>query len=246
MEQVRDQFKTRAQTYSGSANWITDSCLIQAHLDACGRKPPGHVLEMCCGTGVVGRSFTVAGWHVCGVDLTRQMAEEANQYFPCICTPVENIPYLDKSFDVVVLRQAYFLLEDGQKALAEAHRVLKDDGVFVLGQTVPFSTEDSEWLEKIHRFKQAQLKAFYTRETLARELEQAHFHIEHTRELTVQENISHWMKFAPEQSEEKKAAVCNMIAKAPESYRRLHQVQVVNDELIENWNWVIYTARKNP
>ncbi len=139
MDNVINQFKTRANTYSGSANWITDANLLQAHLDSSGKTPPGSVLEMCCGTGVVGRNFRAAGWHVCGIDLTQQMAEEANQYFPCICTPAEKIPFLDKSFDLVVLRQAYFLLEDGQKALSEAHRVLKDDGIFILSQTVPFS-----------------------------------------------------------------------------------------------------------
>ena len=35
-----------------------------------------------------------------------------------------------------------------------------------------------------------------------------------------------------------------MIANAPEPYRSLHQVEVVNNEVFEDWHWVIYTARK--
>src|SRR6185369_7594399 len=108
MNQVIEQFNRRAATYSASANWISDRILIEAHLKASHRTQPGHLLELCCGTGMVGRSFQADGWHVCGVDLTQGMAEEANRYFPCICTSADAIPFLDSSFDVVVLRQAYF------------------------------------------------------------------------------------------------------------------------------------------
>lgn len=244
MNQVINQFTTRAETYSASANWISNSDLLQAHLDACGKQAPGHVLELCCGTGMVGRTFQKAGWHVCGIDLTRQMAEEANLYYPCICSSAENIPYLDKSFDVIVLRQAYFLLDNGQKVLAEARRVLKDSGVFVFSQTVPYSTEDHQWLEKIHRYKQAQLREFYSEQTLVAELKKAGFAVEETIRLSVRENINHWMANAPEQSEEKKAEVCRMVAEAPEPYRSLHRVEVTDGQVDEDWNWVVFRAGK--
>jgi ubiquinone/menaquinone biosynthesis C-methylase UbiE len=193
---------------------------------------------------MVGRNFQAAGWHVCGIDLTKQMAEEANQYFPCICAPVEDIPFLDNAFDVVVLRQAYFLLEDGQKALAQANRVMKSDGVLVFSQTVPYSEEDAAWLEKVHRTKQAQLRNFYTEEALVRELERDYFQVVQTQRVSVRENITRWMNEAPELSEYKKAEVRSLIANAPESYRNLHQVEVAGGEIFENWNWVILTARK--
>ncbi len=244
MNKVIAQFSTRAQTYSSSANWIADQPLIQAHIAAAEGKRGGAVLEVCCGTGMVGRAFRAAGWQINGVDLTPGMAEEANRFFPCICTPAENIPFLDKSFDVVVLRQAYFLLDDGQKVLAEVSRVLKDDGIFILSQTVPFSDEDRPWLEHIHRSKQFQLKAFYTAETLAGELEMAHFSIVATSRLTVRENISRWMAAAPELSADKQAEICSLIANAPEPYRSIHQVEVAGDQVYEDWNWTIFTAQK--
>jgi len=244
MEKVIDQFNRRAATYSASANWIGDRSLIQAHIDAVSIKPLGSLLEICCGTGMVGRNLKSAGWHVCGVDLTKGMAEEANRYFPCICSPAETIPYLDNSFDVVVLRQAYFLLDDGQKVLAEAARVLKADGIFILSQTVPFSAEDAPWLEKIHRFKQAQLRQFFSEESLKNELEQSFFKVEATARLSVRENITNWMAAAPELSPEKQAEVCRMVAEAPDPYRTLHKTETVNGEVFEDWNWVIFTARK--
>ena len=244
MKTVVDQFTKRAGTYSASANWISDPGLIGAHLDAIGRTPPGNVLELCCGTGVVGRNFRAAGWSVCGIDLTRKMAEEANRFFPCLCTSADTVPFLDHAFDIVVLRQAYFLLDDGQKVLAEARRVLKDDGVFVLSQTVPYSTEDAAWLEKIHRTKQAQLRRFYAEADLVAELLQAGFTVADTRRLAVRENISRWMAEAPELSAEKRAEVCSLIADAPEPYRNIHRVEVWGGEIFEDWNWVVFSARK--
>jgi len=244
MEKVLDQFSRRAGTYSASANWIGDKHLIQAHLDAAEAKRNGAALEICCGTGMVGRNFRAAGWQINGVDLTRGMAEEANRYFPCICTPAESVPFMDGSFDVVVLRQAYFLLDDGQKVLAEVSRLLKPDGIFILSQTVPFSAEDKPWLEHIHRTKQFQLKEFFTSETLAYELEKQYFTVAATGRLTVRENISRWMASAPELSAEKQAEVCALIADAPEPYRNIHNVEIVEGELFEDWNWTIFTARK--
>jgi ubiquinone/menaquinone biosynthesis C-methylase UbiE len=244
MKKVVDQFEKRAESYSASANWIADNSLIRAHIEAAESKRGGSVLEVCCGTGMVGRNFRAEGWQINGIDLTRGMAEEANRYYPCICTPAENIPFLDGSFDVVVLRQAYFLLDDGQKVLAEVSRVLKQDGIFILSQTVPFSAEDRPWLEHIHRTKQFQLKEFFTAGTLADELEKQYFSIVATRNLTVRENISRWMAAAPELTAEKQAEVCSLIANAPEPYRSIHRVETVNGELLEDWNWTIFTARK--
>jgi len=244
MEKVIDQFSRRAGTYSASANWIGDKSLIQAHIDAAAIKPFGSLLEICCGTGMVGRNLKAAGWHVCGIDLTKGMAEEANQHFPCICSPAETIPYLDNSFDVVVLRQAYFLLDDGQKVLAEAARVLKTDGIFILSQTVPFSSEDAEWLERIHRYKQAQMRQFFTETSLKEELERTYFRVTSTAYLSVRENITRWMAAAPELSPEKQAEVCRMVAEAPEPYNTIHKTELVNGEVFEDWNWVIFTAAK--
>jgi hypothetical protein len=128
--------------------------------------------------------------------------------------------------------------------LSEARRALKDDGVLVFSQTVPFSKDDAAWLEHIHRFKQAQLREFYTLDSLAGELEKARFQIVGTRRLAVRENINRWMAAAPEQSEEKRAEVCRLVAEAPEPYRTIHNVYVSGDQVDEDWSWVIFSARK--
>jgi len=92
---IVEQFGLGAKTYSGSANRISDSRPIGAHVTASDRQPPGHVLEFCCGTVMVGRRFQSVGWSVCGIDLTAKMAREANLYYLCICASAEAVPFLD-------------------------------------------------------------------------------------------------------------------------------------------------------
>ena len=41
------------------------------------------------------------------------------------------LPYVDKSFDVVIVSNALHIVPQPEKALAEIRRVLKDDGVLI-------------------------------------------------------------------------------------------------------------------
>ena len=41
------------------------------------------------------------------------------------------LPYADKSFDAVIVSNALHIVPQPEKALAEIHRVLKDDGVLI-------------------------------------------------------------------------------------------------------------------
>lgn len=238
---VQKQFSTRASTFDQSARWITDEQLIKAHPQELSR--PGKGLELCCGTGAVGRAFVHLGWQMTGVDITEAMVHETQKYFPAIQHNVEEgLPFKDETFDAVVMRQALFFFQP-EKLLAEIQRVLKKGGRFVLSQTVPYeSPEDEAWLKKVHTTKQAQLLNFYTAKDLEDILQSAGFKIEKKRSLTVRENITNWMHHAPELSSEKKNEVMNLIRQTPKMLQPYRNVTEVNGVLEENWNWVIYTT----
>lgn len=238
---VQKQFSTRASTFDQSARWITDEHLIWAHPQYLSETGKG--LELCCGTGAVGRAFVRLGWNMTGLDITEAMVKETEKYFPAMQHNVEEgLPFENESFDAVVMRQALFFFEP-KKLLAEIQRVLKKDGRFILSQTVPFdSAEDEIWLKKVHTTKQAQLLNFYTARDLEKILKDAGFKIEKMRSLTVRENISNWMENAPELSPEKKVEVMNLIRQTPKSLQGFRNVTETNGVLEENWNWVIFTT----
>lgn len=240
--QIQDQFDTRRKTFNISANWIGDKRLANAHVDIAGVLR-GRALELCCGTGKVGKAFVAKGWDLVGIDISKEMVREAGKYFPVLQEKAEELPFRDGLFSTVIMRQAYFFL-DTKKVLKEIKRVLKNNGVFILSQTVPFGEKDTPWLRKIHLAKQAQLRKFYTGADLQRELEQNGFRIPKKVFLTVRENITRWMKYAPELTEAKKKEVSNMILNSPPDYKEIRDVKQKKDGLFEDWNWVVFRAVK--
>lgn len=235
------QFDSRAATFNRSANWITDQKLINSHVKAAG-KPHGKGLEFCCGTGIIASGLAKAGWNMIGVDISTEMLKHAEASLQKIQGNIENLPFKDNQFDLVVMRQALFFL-NSQKALNEVKRNLKKSGKFILSQTVPFSQGDSPWLKKIHLFKQTQLRKFYTSSELKKELQKAGFKIVKTEYLSVRESISNWMNNAPELTKQKRQEICNMVVHCPDEYRQIRNVEVINGEIFENWNWVVITAK---
>lgn len=237
---IKEQFGLRSDTFNKSAHWITNPELTAAHVKAAGA--PGKGLAMCCGTGITGKGLVAAGWDMTGVDITPEMVNESSKYFPAIQGSAEAVPFEDNSFDLVVMRQAYFLLADGPSVLKEARRVLKPTGRLVLSQTLPFNSIDAEWLRKIHQVKQAQMIRFFTEEDMASELNKNSFKVLNKINLTVRESISLWMEYAPELSVEVKKKVCDLVINAPGGYKKLRNVELKNGEITEDWNWAIFVA----
>jgi len=235
---VQKQFATRAKTYNQSASWITSPELIAAHLQLAG-KPGGKGIELCCGTGVIGKAFANAGWNMTGLDLTMEMLNEVDNVFPVVQGDITAIPFEDNTFDFAVLRQALFLF-DTLAGLKEIRRILKPGGTFIISQTVPFSYADEPWLKHIHEVKQAQLLNFYTSFDIEKMLLTAGFSVKEMKQLSVRESITHWMNFAPEQTDEMRLKICDLVANAPQEYKTIRDVKVLNNEVFENWNWVIF------
>ncbi len=241
IDNIRNQFNLRASTFDESVHWITDANLIEAHARAAGERP-GYGLEMCCGTGAVSRGMQTEGWKMVGVDISSAMVKQAKKYIEARVEDVANLSFPDQTFDAVILRQAYFLLANGPKVLAEVKRLLKPGGCLVISLTVPFNSVDTPWLKHVHAVKQAQMVRFFTADDLGRELEEQGFNNLVRNELKVRESVTKWMKYAPELDQKTRNKVCDLILNGPEEYRNLRQVKVENGEILEDWNWVVYSA----
>lgn len=237
---LKEQFAIRSAEFDISANWITNTKLIGAHAELAG-EPSGKALDLCCGTGQIGRSLKAIGWNVKGLDICSHMVKISSQYFPVSEGKAEKMPFEPDSFQLVVCRQAFQFLNI-KEVLSEIARVLVPQGAFILSLTVPFSEEDEAWLYKIHQLKQPLLLKFYTARDLIDELKEARFSIRETKTLKVRESATKWMKHAPELSQETRKEVIAAIENAPAVYKKLHNVEVKDREVLEDWNWVVLKA----
>ena len=94
------------------------------------------VLELATGTGLIAKHIVNAAAHVEATDSSAEMIAEAKRdnHSTKLHFSVQDmfrLPYTEESFDVVIVSNALHIVPQPEKALAEIHRVLKDDGVLI-------------------------------------------------------------------------------------------------------------------
>ena len=94
------------------------------------------VLELATGTGLIAKNIMNAAAHIEATDASAEMILEAKRdnCSAKLHFSVQDmfcLPYADKSFDLVIVSNALHIVPQPEKALAEIHRVLKEDGVLI-------------------------------------------------------------------------------------------------------------------
>lgn len=94
------------------------------------------VLELATGTGLIAKNIVNAAAHIEASDTSAEMIREAKRrnHSAKLYFSVQDmfcLPYADESFEVVIVSNALHIVPQPEKALAEIHRVLKDDGVLI-------------------------------------------------------------------------------------------------------------------
>lgn len=94
------------------------------------------VLELATGTGLIAKNIVNAAAHIEATDASPEMIAEAkrdNQSAKLHFSVQDMfcLPYAKESFNVVIVSNALHIVPQPEKALAEIHRVLRDDGVLI-------------------------------------------------------------------------------------------------------------------
>ena len=94
------------------------------------------VLELATGTGLIAGHIASSADHIEATDASPEMIEQAKRGVRSskVHFSVQDmfcLPYVDGSFDVVIVSNALHIVPNPEKALAEMRRVLKDDGVLI-------------------------------------------------------------------------------------------------------------------
>jgi SAM-dependent methyltransferase len=107
-------------------------------LDAAGAEPGQRVLDVACGTGVLGRAAVArvgSTGYIAGVDPDPGMLAVAGQLSPAVDWRqgvAESLPWPDRSFDAVVSQFGLMFFTDRVRALREMLRVLAPGGRIAL------------------------------------------------------------------------------------------------------------------
>ena len=114
------------------------------------------ILDVGCGIGTYVRRFRDFSPHVFGIDVSLPRLEEGSRSLPGILLAAkgEHLPFADSSFDVVVFNEVIEHVEDDRQTIADALRVLRDNGqivIFAPNRLYPFETHGVFWRGK-YRF----------------------------------------------------------------------------------------------
>ncbi len=116
----------------------------QALLDAADATPESRILELGVGTGRIALPIIRAGYHYTGIDVAPRMLDKlraalaeipgAAERVTLVEGDITELPFADRSFDVVITVHVYHLIADRARAIAEGVRVLDRPGVALNGR----------------------------------------------------------------------------------------------------------------
>ena len=127
---------------SGYQQWFTEltSQAAEALLSGTNVIEGSTVLDVATGPGIVARAAVDRGAKATGVDFSESVVQLARQACPAVDfqhADAEALPFAEDNFDAVVINFGMLHFPDPEKALAEAHRVLRPSGRLGFTNWVP-------------------------------------------------------------------------------------------------------------
>ena len=119
-----------------------------------------HVLDVCCGLGGPSRYLAHKyGCHVTGIDLTESRVEGAKRLTSIVglddlvtfqAANALDLPFSDKSFDVVISQEAFCHIPDKDRLLAQCVRVLKPGGRLAFTDVLATDCTTEDTKDRLH------------------------------------------------------------------------------------------------
>jgi ubiquinone/menaquinone biosynthesis C-methylase UbiE len=114
--------------------------LVRRHVSLEGAR----ILDVGCGIGAYVRRLRELSPRVCGVDIDERRIKRGSESLPNLMLAVaERLPFLDNSFDAVLLNEVIEHVSDDAATVREAWRVVKVGGsvvIFAPNRLYPFET----------------------------------------------------------------------------------------------------------
>ena len=239
------QFGIRSKNWHDSCVWLTHEGILQEHVKHLDVPKDAVLLDVCCGSGVVGASFRGKVKRIVGLDLTPEMrALAATRLDHVDAGNIYDLPYENDTFDAVCTREVLHLFPEPERPLAQIHRVLKPGGQFIVGQILPFGPEDSAWMFRVFKKKQPLLFNQWLDHEYVAFLESVGFEDVRMSHLEVWESIDVWID-TWETTSLHRHEIRELFYQAPEEVKRVHPFEILPDGSIRDcWRWCVFSARK--
>lgn len=236
MNNVINHFSKRASIYNDT-KWVNDETILSTILRCAERQSKSfiRILDLGAGTGAVSK-YLLKNYNrnkeIIAMDFCEEMLEQLNepQIKKCIAS-VDNIPFKDNSFDIIVSRQCLHYIENLEDVISEIKRVLKKDGIFILSQFVPLESDTKDYWKKMMSLRQPLRKVFFSEIDWINKFESNGFIFELIERYTMRYSIKKWNQMYNVKNNNNLEKYIKMIECASEKYLTEYNVSIEEDDI---------------
>ena len=175
--------------------------MAKEHLGKATAHP--NVVDVGCGAGFTAAAMSALADRVLATDLTPEMVEQARRVgherdaagMSVAIAAASSLPVRSGSVDLLTCRYAFHHMVEAEQVLGEFHRVLTDEGCFLLADTV--ATEDPDvyqWMDTVERLRDPSHHLNRSPSELLRLIEECGFRITEQGTSRVHLDLESWVK----------------------------------------------------
>ena len=140
LSKIRASFARQAREFQSYAETLSKQDFMDSSMEWIDPASADSVLDVACGTSVMGRALAERSSIVTNLDITEAMLAEGKalaeaegiENMVWVLGNAEEMPFLDESFEITVTRLSFHHFTQPEKLFQEMHRVLKKDGRLVI------------------------------------------------------------------------------------------------------------------
>ena len=248
---AKDQFNNQAKFYSSSKTFSAGESLniLSSLLN---RKKFESGLDIGTGAGFAAFELSKSCKKVEATDISEGMINEAKKIMKerkinnlnfNICS-AEELKYSDKEFDIVTCRTAAHHFLDVEKFCSEVHRVLKDEGEFIIVDTI---TSDQIKLNNWHQEVELIRDKSHIKNLSLIEwkniFKKSNFSFLDIIQSRVTMNLNDWMERSGTSSEDKKI-LKDKFQNSDEKIKNFFGIKILNTDISFYWPVGIFHLKK--
>lgn len=202
IDKVKESFQIQAEGFENPDMNFSKEEFLDYTVKAIKPSQGDKVLEAACGTCVCGRSMIELVDSVTCLDATRAMLDvgerEAKKRkltkMTFIQGMVEDMPFLDETFDIVISRLGFHHFDEIEKPFKEMKRVLKKGGRLVIIDMEAASEEDRRDQDRLERMRDFSHVKNISKREFIKLYEENNFIISKNETSDISVSLEAWMK----------------------------------------------------
>lgn len=251
-EAARDQFESRSANY-GKTHILADVSDVNSALASLPFRPGARALDVATGGGHTALYLAGKGLKVTAADISPAMTQNAAALVrekgfvvQTAIHPAEELPYPDKTFQIVTCRVAAHHFSNPSAFVRESARVLEAGGWFLLidGSVPDGEPEALEWIHHIEKLRDPSHGKFLTPGEWKTLAEDAGLEVESLTTMPLKQPDLNWYFETAGTSPENREAVLKLVREAPTSAEKVFRLENEDGKITWWWPRVTLLARK--